>query len=342
MTSHSLVLGHYDGLVCHLSLSLSLGTLSSLGETHSHQSAVRAASIHGNLSATGGVDDVIRLHTSSGHELGGLFDHEGSINSLSWHGDLLISGSSDHTIGIFRANKESCERLKLLHAHSSEVNDLSARNGLMLSCSNDRGLYLWDLGRGKVVFSGKTRESSRRVRWGDKNRYMIIGGKRVGIWSIENGEIDGWEDDEQVLCGEFVDKRLWWGGDGKVVNSWDEREGKKVCWGKMEKRVKEIGGIGEHGMVVVDGSGGIKVWDVRSSSEQILCKEETGGRVTCMGVQEGDEDETTVVDEDSKEQESRRNKKNRKKKTVDKVELKGTASQRKRKKRRMELQEKRI
>lgn len=355
----NLCLGGYDGSVAGLSLTTDpsdgLLSLTANFAYNSHINAVRSAAFNGRMLVTGGVDETIRIYDLSRRvERGNLFHHEGTINALRWvHDagrDLLLSASDDKTICVWRAADWRC--LKRLVAHQAGVLDIAPHKTgrLAISVARDRALFMWNLVRGKVAFSVKTKGHAASVaRWSPSGQcYLLAAGNVVTVSEVEGRETRMFAHESEVFCAEYVEEgKVVTGGEDKVVRIWDERApGKCVVAMKHEAWVRDVGVVNSL-LFSADSKGGVKIWDVRAGGAPRLETLVGGGdmRLTCMAVAPA---EKTVTEEDEElgetgEQEEKdlktssatQTKRGKKKREAGaETAEEGTASQRKRKKRR--------
>lgn len=367
----NICVGGYDGSVANLSLTQDSDELISLAATFaydSHIGAIRSASFNGPTLVTGGVDETIRIYDLAKRvERGSLLHHTGTVNALRWlrdgNRDVLLSASDDMTIGVWRVSDWRC--LKKLTAHQAPVVDVAPHPSgrVALSIASNRGLFAWDLVKGKVVFSAKTKgRAASRVLWDPSGaQYMLVAGSIATLSSADGRTVSAFEHDREVLAATFLDhEKILTGGEDKVVKLFDQRAGgKPQVVVEHDGRVRGVECV--EGLVFsADSRGGLKIWDVRMGGRPRLETSVGGGdmKLTCMAaalgetraalaqVEEGigtreDGEGSKVEEEVAKEPQSDKCKSGLKRAPEEKraaenaapVALQGTASQRKRRKR---------
>lgn len=358
-------IGGYDGSVAGLTLSSDETTALSLRLNFAydaHVSAVRSAALHGSTLVTGGTDETIRIYDLSRRvEVGTLMLHDGTINALHFANDagreLLFSASDDFSISVCRVSDWEC--LKKLSGHQAPVLDVAVHPSaqLALSVAKDRSLFMWNLVRGRIAFSAKTKERpATKVMWApDGNKYLLASGDMVSLSHVEKKGSSSFKHSRDVLCAEFMDVNTFFtGGEEKVVRMWDSRSSKKNdLLLEHGKRVKDVQLV-ENLLLSADAGGEIKVWDIRKQgTPRIETALGDGGlRLTCMvsasevkpNYGEPTAEEARLhknVDQEAGRGQTGHGKRARgknKRKGVDETEDKrtDTASQRKRKKRKLQ------
>ena len=357
--------GGYDGSVAGLTLSSDETTALSLRLNFaydSHVSAVRSAALHGSTLVTGGTDETIRIYDLSRRvEVGTLMLHDGTINALHFANDagreLLFAASDDSSISVCRVSDWEC--LKKLSGHQAPVLDVAVHPSaqLALSVAKDRSLFMWNLVRGRIAFSAKTKERpATKVMWAPGgNKYLLASGDMVSLSHVEKKGSSSFKHSRDVLCAEFMDVNTFFtGGEEKVVRMWDSRSSKKSdLLFEHGKRVKDVQLV-ENLLLSADAGGEIKVWDIRKQGSPRIETALGDGklRLTCMVSAsevkpisgEHTVEETKLnqdVDQEAGRGQTSRGKKargNTKRKWIDETEHKrtDTASQRKRKKRKLQ------
>lgn len=337
--------GGYDGTVAGLSLETDEDNLLSLTANfayNAHTGAVRSAALFGSTLVTGGSDETIRIYDLARKvELGTLFQHNGTINALRFAQDgtrdLLFSAGDDAAICVWRVSDWRC--LKRLSGHQTAVLDVAVHPSarVALSVAKDRSLFMWNMLRGKVAYSAKTKGGAAScVRWAPGGeKYMLSCGKTVTLSKVEGRTVSTFVHNEDVLAGTFLDDNcLATGGEEKVVRIWDARTPKKsVAACRHGFRVKDVAFI-DSLLLSGDSSGGVKVWDMRVGERPRLETSIGGGdmRLTCMAACSELREVASLVkdDSDAKEEEDEENTMEM---SSSPVGREGTASQRKRKKR---------
>lgn len=273
------------------------------------------------------------------------------MNALHWMHDagreLLLSASDDKTICVWRTADWRC--LKRLVAHQAGVLDVAPHvsGRLALSVARDRSLFMWNMVKGKVAFSVKTKECAACVvRWSPSGRYYLLAaGNVVTMSEVQGKERRMFAHEKEVLCAEFLEEgRIVTGGEDKTVRIWDERtQGESVVAMEHRSRVRNVAVV-DTLLFSADSEGELKIWDVRAGGRPRLETSIGGGsmRLTCMAAAPVEKREVDVEEslkgndreqeEEEEVEEIRSDKMKKREADVEKV-LDGTASQRKRKKR---------
>lgn len=367
----NIAVGTYDGIVAGLSLESDSVDTSLTLQTHFasdvHASAVRASAFRGSDLVTGGADEVIRVFDVSRRvEVGTLLHHEGTITSLNFISDhgrhLLFSGADDAAICIWRTS--DWHLLKRLTGHQAGIVDVAVHPSaaVALSVSKDRALFMWNLSRGKIAFSVKTKGNSApsAIRWApDGQSYALCSGSLITLSDISGQNINTFSHTHPIGCAQFVDQNtLATGGDDMTVTLWDSRLPQKGQASSSNSsksptvafshsaRVCGISVV-DHLVLAADSMGGLKIWDSRTGGKpRIETDMSTNGRITCMTASPQEWRESLSVteadlDQDSAETPSKKlssaDKTLKSKRNSEQSKpLEGTASQRKRKKRKLQ------
>lgn len=342
----NLCVGGYDGSVAGISLNTDEDDLLSLSADFAyapHTAAVRSAALHGSTLVTGSADDTIRIYDLNRRiEQGTLFMHNGTINSLSFVTEptrtVLFSASDDASIAVWRTSDWHC--LKRLTAHQAPVLDVTVHSSarLALSVASDRSLFMWNLVRGRVAFSAKTKCVTSCVQWSPvAQEYLLAAEKVVSLSDVEGRTVETIEYDTLVNSVQYMeDGRVLSGGEDGVVRIWDRRESANVATSQHKMRVKGVQAV-KNIILSGDSGGGVKIWDVRAG--RVRLETNIGGgdlRLTCLAAATVVPDAPPVVEEDAENVKGKKRMRHGKKDTksdVPEVKLEGTASQRKRKKR---------
>lgn len=343
ITPSNIVLGSYEGSIAGLKLSQQPSSALELslnfGYT-AHANAVRSCAISGPTLVTGGYDETIRVYSLSHRvEVGTLLQHDGTVNTLKFANDgreLLFSGADDAQICVWRCSDWTC--LKRFSGHQEGILALDVHPScrVALSTAKDRSLFMWDLERGKIVYSAKTKiRPATDIQWSQSgDRYMLRAGNLVSVSDVDGRSVKVFPHEKEVLCNTFLDEnRIATGGEDKMIRIWDTRESTKDARSVYEHDIRIRGLSSVDGLIVsADGAGGVKIWDERMAAERLeTCVADGKLRITCMAVAPVDR-----VVEPEKEQKEDERPENVEEKGDDEeadAEKKQTASQRKRKKR---------
>ncbi|KAI0562732.1 WD40/YVTN repeat-like containing protein [Gracilaria domingensis] len=345
-----IVLGGYDGSLAGLSLEAddtSALTLALKFAYSPHVNAVRSLALKCSLLASGGVDETIRIYDlAKAVEVGSVQHHDGTINALQFVRDskrtVLFSCSDDASICVWRCSDWSC--LKQLRGHNSPVVDMAVHKSarVALSVSKDRSLCMWNLAKGKVAFSCKTKGSvPKSVLWAPSGeKYSLTSGRQLTLFSVDGKSTSVFDHTHPVLCEQFIDNTtIATGGEEKVVRVWDSRQPSDSAIAfEHEKRVRSLAYL-DGLLVSADSGGALKIWDARMKGQPRIETAIADGhlRLTCMtaGAQKeldtSDRDESEN-DENDATKSAKRNKQQRLESSTARVE---SASQRKRKKRKL-------
>lgn len=290
-----LCIGTYDGAVAGLSVTTddsSALTLTTHFATDTHISAIRSAAVRGKFAATGGEDEVVRLYDVDARvEIGNLFQHQGTVTSLNFvddHGrQLLFSSSADSSICIWRVAE--WRLLKRLVAHQSAVNDVAVHPSatVALSVASDRSLFMWNLARGKVCFSAKTKGNpASAVLWSPSgDHYTLVAGKSVTVNSVDGKDVHTFVHQADARCVAFIDNnRLATGADDRTVRVWDVRS-KTANHETIYQHSARVNNLHyQSGLLLSsDSGGGLVIWDPKMpSSPRIETNVSVNARITCM------------------------------------------------------------
>lgn len=334
--------GGYDGTVAGLSLRADEEDLLSLTANFAysaHIGAVRSAALLGSTLVTGGADETIRIYDLAKKvERGTLFQHNGTVNALHFARDgprnLLLSAGDDAAICVWQVTDWRC--LKRLSGHQAAVLDVAVHPSarVALSVSKDRSLYMWNMLRGKVAFSAKTKGGAAScVGWAPGGeKYFLVCGKTVTLSTVEGRDVSTFAHGWEVLAATCLDDDcLATAGEEKFVRVWDARTPKKsVVACRHGSRVKDVAFV-DSLLLSADSCGGVKVWDVRVADRPRLETSVGGGdmRLTSMTAASEVRDAGMLTKEDDDEEGDGEKRKAK----SSSAKLEGTASQRKRKKR---------
>lgn len=358
MSSTNICLGTYDGSVAGMTLQpdqTSALTLTTNFAYGAHAGAIRSAALHGSTLVTGGVDENVHIYDLSRRvEVGTLLHHDGTINSLVFAHDagqtLLFSASTDSSITVWNASEWT--PLKRLLAHRASVLSVAVHPSMKvaLSASADRALYMWNLARGKVAFSAKTKGGpAQSIAWSACGaHYVLAAASTVTLSNVEGRTMSSFVHNRPVSCSAFLSDghELVTGADDGVVRRWDARS-PETAVSAYDHASRVVSLAFEDQLVIsADARGGLKIWDVRRGGKPRIETNVAGGvRLTCMAAapsvfvppqREPASEESLTIRVDSPDAEEKTSKSKRKVAShKTKPPLEGTASQRKRKKRKL-------
>jgi WD40 repeat protein len=107
---------------------------------------------HHQTFITGGNEHAIHVWSiSSYQQLARLEGHSAPVTCLALDGNFLLSGAEDGVVHVW--DLHSYMALATLKVHQAAVESLCVvpENGLLLSCSTDRSVRVWDYGLGREV-----------------------------------------------------------------------------------------------------------------------------------------------------------------------------------------------
>jgi F-box and WD-40 domain protein 1/11 len=156
-----------------------------------------------------------------------LSGHTGSVLCLQYDDKVIISGSSDSTVRVW--DVESGEMVNTLIHHCEAVLHLSFRfyNGMMVTCSKDRSIAVWDM-------VSPTEINLRRVLVGHRaavnvvdfdEKYIVSasGDRTIKVWSTSSCEfvrtLNGHK--RGIACLQYHDRLVVSGSSDNTIRLWD-------------------------------------------------------------------------------------------------------------------------
>jgi len=200
-----------------------------------------------------------------------LSGHTGSVLCLQYDDKVIISGSSDSTVRVW--DVESGEMVNTLIHHCEAVLHLSFRfyNGMMVTCSKDRSIAVWDM-------VSPTEINLRRVLVGHRaavnvvdfdEKYIVSasGDRTIKVWSTSSCEfvrtLNGHK--RGIACLQYHDRLVVSGSSDNTIRLWDIECG--ACLRVLEGHEELVRCIRFDNKRIVSGAydGKIKVWDLQAA-----------------------------------------------------------------------------
>lgn len=166
--------------------------------THAaHKGAVKSLACAGPFMASGGADDLIHLYDmKSDRDLGFLMiPGQGAVTCLAFYVPIsgytpthLLAGCADGTLTIWKAGG-GWECLKTFRkGHLGEITGIAVHpsGALALSTSRDGTLRLWDLVKGRAIFTTKVEKEPGAVVFAPSGtKYAIQAEDKVALHSVD-------------------------------------------------------------------------------------------------------------------------------------------------------------
>ncbi|KRZ23644.1 F-box-like/WD repeat-containing protein TBL1X [Trichinella pseudospiralis] len=147
----------------------------------------------GNMAATCSSDMMVKVWQFGNERcIGCLRGHTAEVNTLSWHCTdpaILASGDDNGAVCVWDAIK--AEILHMLHKHLEPVRILAFRPGsdMLISCSTDCVIYLWDGRNGKRLRKiGSGYDATVNVMMWNRSGERIAVGRQDGTANMETDE----------------------------------------------------------------------------------------------------------------------------------------------------------
>merc|ERR1739838_878626 len=121
-----------------------------------------------------------------------LTGHTGSVLCLQYDERVIISGSSDSTVRVW--DVETGDHITTLIHHCEAVLHLSFRfhNGMMVTCSKDRSIAVWDMVSPQEINLRRVlvghRAAVNVVDFDDKYIVSASGDRTIKVWSTSSCE----------------------------------------------------------------------------------------------------------------------------------------------------------
>ncbi|XP_037085435.1 p21-activated protein kinase-interacting protein 1-like isoform X2 [Pollicipes pollicipes] len=251
---------------------------------HSHTASVRAVACGGDLLASGGADEIVKLYSMRRRtEMGQLMEHQGTITCLQFHGrHHLLSGSEDGRVAVVRV--DNWQREKYLGGHRGGVTALAVHPSgrLALTSGRDRKLLTWDLVRGRVAFRTNLKAAAEFVLWSpDGSTYAVGVQGRCDVYSVATaGVVHSLKSAGKINCAVYISEtQLACGDESGQASVFDVSEaggGRGVSWPAHESRLRAATVVRRSEelswLVTASSDGWIKVWQapVPAVTEQPL------------------------------------------------------------------------
>merc|ERR1719330_340742 len=200
-----------------------------------------------------------------------LTGHTGSVLCLQYDDKVIISGSSDSTVRVW--DVETGEMVNTLIHHCEAVLHLSFnfKNGMMVTCSKDRSIAVWDM-------ISPTEINLRRVLVGHRaavnvvdfdEKYIVSasGDRTIKVWSTSSCEfvrtLNGHK--RGIACLQYHDRLVVSGSSDNTIRLWDIECG--ACLRVLEGHEELVRCIRFDNKRIVSGAydGKIKVWDLQAA-----------------------------------------------------------------------------
>lgn len=202
-----------------------------------------------------------------------LTGHTGSVLCLQYDDKVIISGSSDSTVRVW--DVETGEMVNTLIHHCEAVLHLSFNfnNGMMVTCSKDRSIAVWDM-------ISPTEINLRRVLVGHRaavnvvdfdEKYIVSasGDRTIKVWSTSSCEfvrtLNGHK--RGIACLQYHDRLVVSGSSDNTIRLWDIECG--ACLRVLEGHEELVRCIRFDSKRIVSGAydGKIKVWDLQAAMD---------------------------------------------------------------------------
>jgi len=208
-----------------------------------------------------------------------LTGHTGSVLCLQYDEKVIISGSSDSTVRVW--DVESGEMVNTLIHHCEAVLHLSfnfkfcADNklGMMVTCSKDRSIAVWDMVSPTEINLRRVlvghRAAVNVVDFDDKYIVSASGDRTIKVWSTSSCEfvrtLNGHK--RGIACLQYHDRLVVSGSSDNTIRLWDIECG--ACLRTLEGHEELVRCIRFDSKRIVSGAydGKIKVWDLQAAMD---------------------------------------------------------------------------
>ena len=230
-----------------------------------------------------------RANLSCVRELNG---HTGSVLCLQYDEKVIISGSSDSTVRALTLKESLILRCKcvfpcyfqvrvwdvntgemvntLIH-HCEAVLHLRFFNGMMVTCSKDRSIAVWDMVSPNEINLRRVlvghRAAVNVVDFDDKYIVSASGDRTIKVWNTSSCEfvrtLNGHK--RGIACLQYHDRLVVSGSSDNTIRLWDIECG--ACLRVLEGHEELVRCIRFDSKRIVSGAydGKIKVWDLKAA-----------------------------------------------------------------------------
>jgi len=202
-----------------------------------------------------------------------LTGHTGSVLCLQYDDKVIISGSSDSTVRVW--DVESGEMVNTLIHHCEAVLHLSFKfnymNGMMVTCSKDRSIAVWDMVSPTEINLRRVlvghRAAVNVVDFDDKYIVSASGDRTIKVWNTHSCEfvrtLNGHK--RGIACLQYHDRLVVSGSSDNTIRLWDIECGQ--CLRVLEGHEELVRCIRFDSKRIVSGAydGKIKVWDLQAA-----------------------------------------------------------------------------
>lgn len=206
-----------------------------------HKDSINSVALHPTepVFATGSDDSTIRLFDYElQDQIKILKGHSHSVNCVQWTKDTLVSGSSDMSIKVWKsANKTNevdfpefyCFKTLIGHEHSISFVFNVVETDILVSCSRDKTLKLWDKTSG---YCRKTVDDvhSEWVRCCDANeKYLVSTGNDMKVYVFELDKLLIFDKKSDSFPINVFDAHENFIEDIKIYQNPDKQNDKNLC-----------------------------------------------------------------------------------------------------------------
>ncbi|XXQ36649.1 WD domain, G-beta repeat [Plasmodiophora brassicae] len=235
--------------------------------TAAHSGPVRCVASRGNVLASAGDDEIIRLYdVAKMVEIGSLMEQSASITHLQMGNGIMLSGAEDGTICVWSVKSWDC--LSKISAHKGRITGLALHptSPVALSVGADRSLCIWDLATFKKVFSIKAKTGTHSLQWSPSGEhYAFLCDKECRVSDRNGNLLWSLAHDSRVLSFAFIaETYVATGTDDGTIRVWSCTAGEDVAVLQgHDKRVSALASV-QHGLLASASSDGrILLWDLQ-------------------------------------------------------------------------------